>query len=159
MPQRAIWRLAVVSAVALVSAMLTGGPAAASVTSQAVRIATVDQGKLMTAHSYYSNVYLISGYGSPSQQWALNPTGAPDTYLVANAGDGQCMRHGTGEVGRGSCGDAASQWRLIYHANGSVSFKNIASGLCVDVLSPTYSMWLWAKTCNGNVSTQQYRIL
>lgn len=159
MSQRTIRRFAMVAAGALLFTMFTGGTAAAAETSQAaVEITTLDDSRVFTAHSYFSNVYLDSRFDPPAQQWNLNPTGAPDTFFVANVGDGKCMR-GPGEVIRGACGDTNSQWKLISHANGSVSFENVAlPGQCVDVFDPPYSQYLQTKPCDASVPTQQYLV-
>lgn len=160
MPQRTTRRFVVAVACAVLAAMLTGVPSAAAASSSAVRISTLDQSMLMTAHDYYTNVYLTSQFDSPAQQWELNPADAPDTYFVVNVGDSTCMRaSGFSDVLRGTCGDTASQWQLIDHANGSVSFQNVESGLCVDEGAPPYEIWLRTQTCDQSVSTQQFLVL
>lgn len=158
MAQRTKWRLAVIAAFAVLFSLLAGSTAAAS--GDTVRIATHDETRFMTAHDYYTNVYLIADFGSASQEWELVHADTPDAFFVVNAGDGTCMRaFFFGDVLRGNCGDVTSQWQLIDHPNGAVSFQNVESGLCVDIHSQTYNMWLRAKTCDASVVTQQYFIL
>lgn len=160
MPLRKTRRLAVFAACAVFAAMLIGAPVAAAASSSAVRISTLDQSRFMTAHGYYSNAYLTSHWDTPAQQWELTPAGAPDTYFVVNAGDNKCIRaNGFSSVLRGTCGDAASQWRLIDHANGSVSFQSVQFGVCVDEGAPPYAIWLRGNTCDQSDSSQQFRVL